>query len=160
MENEKLIRELEEKFIEVKKELGFNSTLEGLDKIFFIKDFILKERFVSPSLSRQIGSRIANLYSNWAGYLHSLIMPNPQNILNLSESKLFSQEEKGKINKLMSKAMEMSSRNGLIGLTKDKQEESKFIDEAAELWNSSFEKDVIEIMRKVNSAWADTGEEK
>jgi bisphosphoglycerate-dependent phosphoglycerate mutase len=158
MGNKELLQELKENFEKMKQELGFKSSLKDIDRIFFIKDFILKERFVSPSLSRQLGSRIANLYSNWAGYIHSLVMPNPQNMLNLSESKLFSQEEKQELSKLMSKAMEMSSRNGLIGLTKDKTEEAKFIDEAVELWNNSFEQEITKIMKKINSAWK--GEEK
>lgn len=153
MDNEILIKQLKDQFSKWKSEMKFKTNFEEVERVAFVSDLVLKERFVSPSLPRQICGRIANLYTNWAGYLHSLIMPNPQNILNLSESKLFSQEEKKEIHELMSKAMEISSRNGLIGLTKDKKEEAKFIDDAIELWNNRFEQKMIRIMKKVNDAW-------
>ena len=155
MENEELLQELKENFQKMKTELGFKSTFEEIDKIFFIKDNILGEKFVSGSLSRQICSRMAALYSNWSGYLHSLLMPNPQNILNFNESKLFDHEEKKGISNLISVGMEIMSRNSLIGLTKDKAEEAKFIDDAVKVWNTKFEKGLIKIMQKVNSAWGE-----
>ena len=153
MENEKLLQELNVNFQKMKSDLGFKSSFEEIDKVFFIRDHILGEKFVSGTLSRQICSRIAALYSNWNGYLHSLLMPNPQNILNFNESKHFNHEERKEISNLISVGMELMSRNSLIGLTKNKREEGKFIDDAVKIWNKKFEKELAKIMQKVNSAW-------
>ena len=153
MKNKELLNKLEMEFNKIKEELNFNSGLEEIDKIFFIKDYIFGIGFVSEKFSRQLCSRITDLYSSWMSYLHGLIMPNPQNILNISEAKLFSQDEKTEINNLMKKAMELSSRHSLIGLEKNKQEESKFIDDAVLFWNDEFSLGLIKIMKKVNNAW-------
>lgn len=153
MEKEILLKQLRTEFSKMKEDMKFKTTFEELDKAVFVSDLILKEGFVSPELSRQISHRIADLYGNWAQYLHSIIMPNPQNILNLSESRLFTQEDRKEINEMMSQAMELSSRNSLVGLTKDKKAEAKFIDDSIALWNNTFEKKLAKMMEKVNTAW-------
>ncbi len=153
MDKLKLLNELEEKFKKMKLDLKFKSSLEELDKIFFVKDSILKDGFVSDKLSRQICYRIMETYLGWNDYLHSLIMPNPQNILNLSESKIFSQEEKNEIVELMKKIMEINSKNGLIGLNGDKKMESEFIDNSVSFWEKEFKDKLIKIMKKINVEW-------
>jgi len=153
MNNKELLKELEEKFAKMKQELGFEANLDKLDRIFFIKDHILREGFVSNYLSRQICFRIVDVYISWTNYLHSLIMPNPQNMLNMGEAKIFSQEEKMEITELIKKAMEISSRSSLIGLTKDEEDEAKFIDEAVDLWKDIFKMKLTEIMKKINGEW-------
>lgn len=152
--NKELILEFEKEFEKMKQELGFDSSLEDLDKIFFIKDKISEEGFVSSRLDRQICGRIVETYMNWATYLHSLILPNPQNILNLSEAKVFDSEEKKEINDLMKEAMKMGSKNTWIGLTKDKSEEAKFIDEALNKWKNNFEPKLIKIIEKIKEEWS------
>lgn len=154
MKNAELLKELEEKFDKIKKELQFESTLEEIDEIFFIKDHILDEKFASENLSRQICSRITDFYRAWNNYLHSLIMPNPQNILNMSEAKIFDQDEKKEITELIKKSMEISSRNTLISITKDREEEGKFIDECVNLWEDIFSLKMAEIMKKINDEWS------
>ncbi len=154
MKNAELLDELEEKFNALKEELEFESSLEEIDEIFLIKDHILGEGFVSESLSRQICLRIVDLYRGWTGYLHGLIMPNPQNILNMSEAKIFDQNEKKEISELMKKTMEISSRNSLISITRDKEEEAKFIDDCVNFWNDIFSVKLSEFLRKANNEWS------
>ena len=153
MEKEKLITELEKKFKEIKSELNFNSTFEEIDQIFFIKDYILKDKFVSDNFSRQLCYRIVETYMSWNEYLHSIIMPNPQNILNMGESKIFNQEEKKEIVELMKKIMGISSKNSLIGLEKDKKAEALFIDNSVKFWNEEFKPKMVKTMKKVNKEW-------
>ena len=142
----------------MKSDFNIEASFEEVEKIFFIKDYILREGFVSDKLERQISSRIADLYAGWSNYLHSIIMPNPQNMLNMGESKLFSAEEKKEMTEMMKKAMELSSRNSLIGLTKDDDEQGKFIDDAVDLWEDLFSVKLIEIMRKINKEWKEESE--
>ena len=138
----------------MQKELKFKTNFEKIDEIFFIKDMVLKEGFVSERLSRRICHRIVETFMDWNGYLHSLVMPNPQNMLNLMESKLFNQEEKKDIMELMKKIMEISSRNSVIALKKDKHGEAKFIDDAVSFWNNTFQNKLDKIMTKINLEWS------
>lgn len=76
--NKELLNELEEKFKEIKRELGFKSTLNDLDRIFFIRDFILEKGYVSHKFSRQLCFRICETYASWLKHLHNIILPNKQ----------------------------------------------------------------------------------
>ncbi len=149
----KLLKELEEKFEEEKKETGFSSTLDDIDGIFFIRDFVLSEGYVSENLTRQICGRMIETYMGWTNYIHSLIMPNPQNVLNLSEARLFCSEEKQEMNRIMKMAMSLSSRSSWVGLTKNKTEEAKFIDDAVRIWKEEFSVALIKILDKVRQEW-------
>jgi hypothetical protein len=153
MKNEEILRELREKFGVLRKELKFKASFEDIDRIFYIEDCILRDGFVSNQLSRQLCSRIVETYNSWAGYLHNLIMPNPGNIAAMMESKLFSEKEKKEIGELFKKCMTISSQNSIIGLSKKKEEETKFIDDAVSLWGNSARDKLTEIMRKVNENW-------
>jgi len=156
MDKEKILNEIEKKFKEIKEELKFNSTFEEIDKIFFIRDLILKDGFVSETFSRQMCYRIIETFMSWNEYLHSIIMPNPQNILNISESKIFNQEEKKEITELIKRIMEINSRNTLIGLTKDKKAEGKLIDDSVKFWKEKFAPEIIKVIKKVNEEWGKT----
>lgn len=158
MTNKDLIKELKENFEKMKNELGFEASYEDVERIFFIEDHILREGFVSEKLSRQVCARITELYMAWNNYLHSLIMPNPQNMLNMGESKIFNQDEKKEMTELMKKAMELSSRNSLLGLTREDDEQARFIDDAVDFWDDVFSVKLIEIMRKINDEWKEEAE--
>ncbi|MBU0958709.1 MAG: hypothetical protein KKB31_02060 [Nanoarchaeota archaeon] len=154
MENKQILGDLEIKFLETKNELNFQSSMEEIDEIFFIKDDILKERFVSENFSRQLCHRIVEAFMSWNEYLHSLIMPNPQNMLNLGESKVLNTQEKQEVMELMKRIMEISSRNSIIGLTQNKKAEAEFIDGAVKFWNNEFKPRMVKIITKINLEWA------
>ena len=109
-----LIKELEEKFQEMKKDLGFNTTLEELDEIFFLKDYFQKERVIYNSLSRAICGRIVDTLNSWLNFIHGLIMPNPNSMINLVESQSFNENERQEFNKLIVKIMNYISRNNIL----------------------------------------------
>jgi len=153
MKNQELLKELETEFTKLKKELKFKSSLEDIDKIFFIKDLILEKGYVSTKLSRQICSRIVDGFSIWNGYLHSLIMPNPQNMLNINECKMLNEDEKKEISNLLSKVVSLTSTNTLVGLTKKKSDEAKFIDDSVKFWKNTFSPELIKLMKKINEGW-------
>jgi len=158
MKKEEVLKELEKKFKEMKEELSLKIELEELNRVFFIKDFILNEGFVSENLSRQICSRITHTYSLWVNYLNGILMPNQGYMPLQIESKLFSsKEERERIWELIRKAMEITSRNSLIGLIKDKKEEGKFIEDAFHTWNEMRE-ELERMMEKVNKQWKEESE--
>ncbi len=155
MDKKELLKQFEEEFEKMRKELGFSATLDKLDAVFFLRDFILGTGYVSDELSRMIARRITDSLNSWNGYLHSLIMPNPANMVNITESKMFSDEEKEAMIPLMNAIMELMSRNTLIGLTKDKAEEGKWFDDCLGFWNKTLKKEAIKMMKKTTSLWAE-----
>lgn len=125
-----------------------------MDKIFFLKDFVLKEQYVSENLSRQVCTRIVETYLSWVNYLHSIIAPNPSYLVSINESQAFTGKEREDIAKLISGIMALITKNTLIGITKDKTRESEFIDEAVQFWNGTFNPAITAILEKVNNKWA------
>lgn len=152
-EKEYLLKELEKQFAKAKKELKFKASFEELESIFYISDGILKSGFVSEQFSRQLCSRIIDLYGGWVNYLQSLLFPNPNSLLNLSEAKLLSEEDKKEISKLISQTMALISTNTLLSLKKNKEIEARFIDEAIVFWKKTFHPQVVQLMQKIHTGW-------
>jgi len=153
MSKEEPLKRLEEEFEKLRKEYGFKATLDELDEIFFIRDYIQREGFISKKLSRQICSRITSTYTSWFSLLHELLIPNPHNWVRMSEANLFNDEEKKKITHALKIVTEISARNTLIGLTKNKEEEARFIDEALETWHNELKPILIWIIEKIDNYW-------
>jgi len=155
MDKKKLMDELNLEFDKMKTELKIKPTLNEMDEIFYIKDFILQSGYVSDSLSRMICRRIVDTFGSWSNYLHGLIVPMPQNLINVTESGMFSETEKDEIIKLINRILAHISGNSLIGITKDKKSEGKFIDDSISLWNDYVKPELGKIMEKVNSGWVE-----
>ncbi len=154
MEKSEITNELEKQFQKVKEELGFKSSLEEIDEIFFIKDAVLKDGYVSDNFSRQLCGRISELYGNWANYLHNLLFPVPGHMLFGAEAKALSEEDRKIVWNITKGCMELASRNSVMGINKDKKAESKFIDDAVDFWNSEFRPKIGLIVQKINENWA------
>jgi len=153
MSRDQILKELEEEFKLMKKDLQFGCSLDDLDDIFYIKDFILQIGYVSKSLSRTICRRIVDTLGSWNSYLHGLIIPNPNSMISISETKLFNEKEKEEIIKLMNKIMAFGNSNVLIGITKDKEKEAKFIDNSIKFWKEILSPKLEKIIIKVNDYW-------
>jgi hypothetical protein len=154
-EKEELIKQMREKFEEAKKEIGFKSSLKEIDEIFFIKDYLLEQGFVSENFSRQMCARMRDTFNVWVNYLHSLLMPNPQYLINITEARLFNEEERKEIQKLIKGALALNSSNTLAGLEKDLKLEREFIDGAVEFWKDKFKPGIVKVMKKVNKGWGE-----
>jgi hypothetical protein len=154
MEKEKLLKDFESEFEEKKKKFKIKVSLEEIDQIFLIRDLILHIGFIGNNLLWQIGSRIAEVYGGWNNYLHSLIMPNPQNLINMNESKIFNPNEKKSITNLISLIASFTSKGQLVNLKRDEKEYGKFIDEGVTLWKEKVLKELIKIAEKINREWS------
>ena len=152
-----LLTEFEQKFAILKKELKFKTSLEEIDEIFFIRDFISDKGYVSTSLSRQICWRIVDLFTMWYGYLHNIIVPNPGSMVSITESSQFNEQEKAEIMDIMNQFMKITSTNMFVGLTRDKRAEARFIDGAVETWNTLKPK-LMNISTRVNTLWKEKAE--
>ena len=153
-DKKELLNELKEKFEEAKKELGFNASFEELDSAFFIKDAVLSIGFVSDGFSRQLCSRIIDTFNSWHSYLNGLMMPSSSFFASQTEAKLFNTPEDKKIIwSLIKKAMYLSSKNSIIGMSKDKNLEKEFIDEAYISWRDFYCPGILKILQRVNEGW-------
>ena len=105
-----LMGQLKTDFDKMQKELKFKVTLEQLDEAFYIKDEILEKGYVSPRFSRQIAGRITDLFQRVYGFMHGIIVPNPNSMLSLQEHQQFNDEAKSEIMQMMAKIAEITSR--------------------------------------------------
>jgi len=147
-----LLKQFEREFEKAKKELKFKATLKELDDIFYLKDFIMKENYVSDRVTRQIARRIMEVYISWAQYLHGIIMINPGSLINVVESQAFGEEEKEEMGKIFDRLMAITAENNIIGITKNKEKERTFIDGSLALWREISPK-LKDIMNMVYDKW-------
>lgn len=150
MNKKELLDELEQEFEKLKQQEGFESTLDELDRVFYIRDYILALKYVSLNLERQLAWRIVETYNNWLNYLHSIIMPPPHNMVANAESQQISEEEKQNIMQLMNKVLAHTSTSPINTLKKESQ--GKFIDNSLKLWNE-VQPELLNIMQKINKYW-------
>lgn len=153
MDKQELLKEFEAAFEKMRKELKLKHTLDDYDKVFFFRDMIRKEGYVSTQLSRMLSSRVADVYVSWSGYFHGLIMPNPQSLITMSESKLFDAKEREDISRLISRMMAVSRMRSILDVAGDRAMEGKFFEDALVFWNAEFRQKAELIMRKVQKYW-------
>jgi hypothetical protein len=151
---EQLLRELHDGFAKMKSESGLKCSFKELDSVFFIEDAILQTEFVSKNaLSRQICARIVEIFMGWNHYLHNLIMPGSQDMIQMNESKMLNESDRKMAGKMIGGAMKFVSANMLNGLTKDKKAEAEFIDGALEFWDEEYKGTLTTFMQKIHSGW-------
>ncbi len=154
-----ILKEFEKEFEKIRSELKFKATLQELDDIFFITDHVQKEGFVSKKLSRQISRRIVDMYVSWAQYLHGLLVANPGSLVSMIESQAFSETEKEDITRLLDQLMALSIENNIIGINRNKKQESEFIDKSVQLWKEISPK-LESVMKKTHGRWSERSQMK
>jgi len=159
MTKEELIKEFEKEFAELKKRLKFKTSLKNLEEAFYLYDAILAEGYVSPRLSRTICRRIVNAFGNWNNYLHNMIMPNPNSMFMVTESQMFTDEERNEIISLMNMIMAHVSKNTMLGLHPDDSGEAKFVDDSFKIWKKTLNPAITKLMKKVILAWEEKTKE-
>jgi len=149
-----LIKEVEKEFNKAKEELGFEAELNELDDAFKIFDGVVSSEFVSTSFSRQLCARILDNFMGWHNYLNGILIPNSGFLASQTEANLFNnQEDREMIWGMIKKTMEYSTTHSLIGLTKNKELEGRFIDEAFKYWKEVFSPNLKIILLRANEAW-------
>jgi hypothetical protein len=153
MEKEKLIKELNEKFKNLKKELNFTSSFEEVDSIAFMEDMILSAEYVSSRFSRQLINRMVDYFNSWIGTMHQWLMPNPQDMIFMSEANKLTKEEKEEITMMVSKIMYFVRKNKRIAFEEEKTEEGTIIDELVKFSKEEFDSFMLKYHKKMESAW-------
>lgn len=149
-----ILEELKEAFEKAKKEIGFSASYEQIEKVFNISDYVLRCGFVSEVFSRQLCTRILEKYMNLNHYFHSLVIANPQDLINMNECKMINEETKKKMLKIMSKSMILASLNNSVELNYSKEEEAKLIDESLRVWNEDYLPVAQEVIKQIADGWS------
>ena len=90
----------------------------------------------------------------WYNYINGLLTPNPNYMASQTEAKIFSNEEDRKnIWRLIKRIMKFSTTFSIISFSKNKELESKFIDETFDYWKSTFKPELIGVLEKINKGW-------
>ena len=148
-----LLKEVRERFDAAKNELGFSSTYEQVEDIFYIEDFFQSEGYVSTRFSRALARRMTNLFWNWNNYLHNLMVPNPQSMVIVAESQMLSAEQKADILVLMNKILAHVTANSINSLSFDSKKEATFIDESVRFWSEEVNPHLSMLVTHVNAEW-------
>ena len=146
-----LLDQFEKEFKKMREELGFSASLDELDTVFHLRDFIQQVGFVSTSLDRMLSGRIRDTFSSWIGYLHGLAMPNPGYMPAAEEASLF-ENQREEIFVLMRKYIALSNENAIIGLEQDKKRQAEFFDEALALWNET-KPQLLKYLQRTHTHW-------
>lgn len=147
-----LIKELEEKYEKMRKDLGLKSTLDQVDNYFYIRDAVIKNRGVPYALPRMVGVKAIEMFNSWIGFLHSLIIPNPNSMIEITQAQIFDEEEKKDINNLIVRLMGVTSRNPIRNLVRDEKKDAEYIDELVSVWKEVIPK-LVEIEEKISDNW-------
>lgn len=154
MNKKEVLSEFNVELKKFQKEIGFSVSLEDLEKEFFIEDSVLMTGFVKSDLFNQVGFAIVESFRAWAMYFNGLLMPNPQNILMQTESKLFnSKEERGKIWEIVTECMKFSNLYSFSSISEDKNLKKEFIDSAYYSWTKIIKPFVCEVLGKIYHSW-------
>jgi len=153
MKDDEILKKFEEDFEALRKKLKFKTSLEELDNFLYIRDRILKNGYVPTNLSRMICSSIMEKFKEVGNYLHSLVIPNPQSMPSITESRLFGEQEKEEFKNLISKIMFLSSANTLNDIKKDKMADGRLIDDSMKFWNDDCKPKILVVLEKVNFEW-------
>jgi len=148
-----LILALKKKYELLKKKTGLSVDLDDLDKEFIIKDAVLKEGFVPETLLWFLRSRMIDYITSWLGFLHALIIPNPHNLVEVTEASLFNDETKKEIRKLISHIRFLSAENSVVSLSRDDKKEAMMIDKLYKNWVEELKPKIKSLVMKVRDNW-------
>jgi flagellar motor component MotA len=90
---------------------------------------------------------------SWVGAFHSVLMPNPQDMVTMTEAKSFSQPEKQELFTMTAKIMKLIRSNSVAGINKDKKREAQFIEDSFKLWNSELKPLTAKFEQKLYDTW-------
>lgn len=153
MTKEDIKTEVKEEFEKLKSELDIKSSFEEIDKIFFIIDDVIGAGVVSNRFDRQLCSRIVDTIYSWYNKLHSIMMPNPGSIVNMTESQMFTDEEKLRLNLTMNKMLAHVTKNSILGVNKDIKGQGEFIDSSVDIWNNLIQEELRFLMVRIQEKW-------
>ena len=117
-----------------------------------MKDRITEKNLLPEDILGFIRKSIAETYTALVNHFHGLLFP-AQNLILMTESEAFSEDEKNEIFKIAKKLMAAISKNNLLAITRNKLEEAKFIDECVSKWEKELKPEIEKILNKIYEKW-------
>ncbi len=101
---------------------------------------------------RLIRRRITDKLAMFCNILQSLILPNTGSVVNMYEIKLFGEEERHKIDKLLADMMHLERRSLLLDINSNDKAEAEFLKEIWDQWEN-FSTEMAKIADKMSHGW-------
>jgi len=123
-----------------------------LDREIELVDLFVKKRESPEFPLRAIRRRLADFYSLWLNYLHSVIFPNPQSIILTKESEVFDEKGKEEIYGIIAVLAKFTRESVLLEVKRDESREADFINESFGKYRS-LKKSIEQIVKKNVELW-------
>lgn len=149
---QQLLRELQQKFDQMKKESGFKSTFKQIEQACFLQDMVLSTGYVSEQFSRSVLNRFVDMYYSWVPVIHSWIMPPQYDLIYLNENKQINEKEREELKDIVKVLMYFVRKNKRIAYD-DKKSEGEFLDELVDYHKSTFKKFIFNYNKKFEKYW-------
>jgi len=130
----------------------YSLPVRELDKEVELVDLFVKKRESPEFPLRTIRRRLADFYSLWLNYLHSIIFPNPQSIILTKESEAFDEKDKEEIYRIIAILAKFTRESVLLEVKKDESREADFINESFGKFKS-LKKSIEQIIKKSIELW-------
>jgi hypothetical protein len=153
MESKEIKKELKDKFVEFKKKTDFQVTYEQLNDCFGLEGHFIEDGYVDFNFERQLTRKVLDSVFGWVSSFHSIIMPNPQDLINMTEAKNFTQEDKQRLFTIMAKIIKIGREITLGNLNYDLNALAKFLDNIYEFWMNELKPTAIWFEEKCRDAW-------
>lgn len=101
---------------------------------------------------RVIRRRITDKLAMFCNILQSLLLPNTGSAINMFEIKLFNEEDKTKIEKLLADMMFLERKSLLLDITSDEKVEAEFLRTSWKQW-PRFSVEMAKIAEKMSEGW-------
>jgi hypothetical protein len=153
MESKELKKELREKFEEFKSKTGFSVTYEQINDSFSLEAHFLEDGYIDFNFERQLTKKILDSVFGWVSSFHSIIMPNPQDMINMTEVKNFNQEDKQRLFSTIAKLVKIGREITLNNLNSDIKAQGEFVDKMYEFWINELKPAAIWFEETCRDAW-------
>jgi hypothetical protein len=152
MDKKEILKELREKFDEIKKNLKFKATFQEINEMSYIEDMALRDGYVSNQFSRQMINRMVETFVSWIPELNVLIFPAPYDLIRLNESKILTQQEKNEITEIISRIFYIYRKHKRIAF-EDLKGEGEFVDELVNFDKAYFNPFMLKYHKKLEKFW-------
>lgn len=126
--------------------------LERFDDMFGYKDALREQGFMPSSPHAFLRSRIVDTLQDHVQFLHSLLMPNPKNLVANSQSNAISQDEEDLVSDLIDEYAAVVTRSRQVSLTGSEADEKAFLDHAIETYTRTTP-DLNTVLATIHDHW-------
>ena len=123
------------------------------------EDFCIEKavEFETEILIREVRKFVGDKIINYMRFIENFINPVNAPMFVFSIIKILDAEEKKKLSEIYKELMKKEIKFIELDLEFDEEKEAEFIKDSYEFWQG-IKKDLLEIMRKINSRWDDKSE--